>query len=103
MKTQYGLKPEIIKAIHEVFVDFPEVTKVILYGSRAMGNFRKGSDIDLTLIEEGMSFERFLALENKLDDLLLPWKIDISRMQKITNRGLIDHIDRVGKVFFVKQ
>lgn len=98
----FGLKQEHIKAIGQIFAQYPSVEQVVIYGSRAKGNYRNGSDIDLTLIERNLSFSELMEIENKLDDLLLPYKIDLSKKKKITDIDLINHIDRVGKVFYEK-
>jgi predicted nucleotidyltransferase len=76
--------------------DHPEVEAAILYGSRALGRHRPGSDIDLTL--EGPALEgRVLALiDTELDDLLLPWRFDLSIRHQLRSAPLIDHIARVG-------
>ncbi len=79
-----------------VFSRYPEIETVIIYGSRAKGNFRPGSDIDLTLEEAGMSLSRRLQLETDLDDLLLPYKIDLSLRREIEDPALLDHIRRFG-------
>jgi predicted nucleotidyltransferase len=71
----YGLKTETIHAIQEVLLTYPEVEKAILYGSRAKGNYRPGSDIDLTLTGETLNLTILQKIENELDDLLLPYKI----------------------------
>lgn len=78
---------------------YPEILSVKVFGSRAKGNFRSGSDLDLCIDAPGLHFARRLALENQLDDLLLPWKIDIVLLDKIDNPALRDHIDRVGIPF----
>lgn len=96
----YGLKPQTIQAIQNVFAKHPAVKKAILYGSRAKGNYRNGSDVDLTLVGEDLSLTELLAIENELDDLLLPYKIDLSIYHKIENYDLRDHIDRVGLTFY---
>ena len=70
--------------------------RVILYGSRAKGCARNNSDIDLTLDAPEMPFRELLAIEGRLDDLLLPWKIDLSLLHQIDNPALRDHIERVG-------
>ncbi|MFV8333137.1 nucleotidyltransferase domain-containing protein [Flavobacterium sp.] len=97
---QFGLKKEDIDKINSVFATYNDIDSVIIYGSRAKGNFKVGSDIDLTIIENSISFPKFLEIENALDDLLLPYKIDLSLKRKITNIDLISHIDRVGKLFY---
>jgi predicted nucleotidyltransferase len=96
----FGLKKETIEAIREVLAKYPEVEKAILYGSRAKGNYRPGSDIDLTLIGEKLNLTILQKIENELDDLLLPYKIDLSLHKQIQNKELLEHIERVGKVLF---
>jgi predicted nucleotidyltransferase len=99
----FGLKKEDIDRINNVFAMYEGIESVFIYGSRAKGNFKVGSDIDLTIIENLLTFPMFLEIENKLDDLLLPYKIDISQKRKITNIDLLSHIDRVGKLFYERE
>jgi predicted nucleotidyltransferase len=99
---EIGLKQEHISAIHECFALYPAILKVILYGSRAKGNYRVGSDIDLTIIDDHLSPSDLLQLENKLDDLYLPYKIDLSLKRQINNSELLQHIERVGQIFYDK-
>ena len=99
---QFGLKQEQIDAICECFAQYPAIEQVILYGSRAKGNFKDGSDIDLTIIDADAAFSELSQLENKLDDLLLPYKIDLSLKRQINNPDLLNHIERVGKIFYNK-
>ncbi|MEQ1662198.1 MAG: nucleotidyltransferase domain-containing protein [Thiobacillus sp.] len=96
----YGLTDETLARIHGVLAAHPEVEKAMLYGSRAKGNFRAGSDIDLCLIGATLSLTQQLQIESELDDLLLPYKIDLSRFHALDNPALIDHIERVGVTFF---
>lgn len=95
-----GLKQEHITAINHCFALYPAILGVILYGSRAKGNFRVGSDIDLTVIDDNLSHSELLQLENTLDDLHLPYKIDLSLKRQINNPELLQHIDRVGIEFY---
>jgi predicted nucleotidyltransferase len=97
---QFGLKQEDIDKINQVFASYEGIDSVVVYGSRAKGNFKLGSDIDLTIIENSLTFAEFLEIENTLDDLLLPYKIDLSLKRKISNMDLLSHIDRVGKLFY---
>jgi len=100
-QASYGLGNEAVRKISERFAAYPDIESVILYGSRAKGAHRPGSDIDLT-IKGPLDFSHFLQLENELDDLLLPWMIDLSLYRQIENPDLLDHIKRVGKVFYQK-
>lgn len=101
MTARFGLSGQDIQQYQSIFADFQEVEQVIIYGSRAKGNFRAASDIDLTLIGN-ISWERFTALETCLDDLMLPYQIDLSIYNQIDNPDLLDHIERVGQVFYHK-
>jgi uncharacterized protein len=97
---KYGLKESTINGINEIFAQHTAVEQAILYGSRAKGNFRNGSDIDLTLIGHQVSLTELMKIENEIDDLLLPYSIDLSQFHKINNPDLIAHIERVVKTFF---
>lgn len=96
---KFGLNQETLKVIQEVLADHPKVEQAVLYGSRAIGNFRYNSDLDLTLKGEKLSLTEQLAIENELDDLLFPDQIDLSIFEHIDHQDLRDHINSVGKVF----
>ncbi len=99
----YGLRDIHISKIRSIFKKFSNIDKAIIYGSRAKGNFLNGSDIDLTLIGESIDLTELQKIENELDDLLLPYKIDLSLFHKINNLELLDHIERVGIEFYKKK
>jgi predicted nucleotidyltransferase len=99
-ETQYGLKISTIVKINGVFSAHASIEQAILYGSRAKGNYRNGSDIDLTLKGDALSHRELLRIEIELDDLLLPYKIDLSLFRQIDNLNLIKHIEQVGVVFY---
>ena len=96
----FGLKRETIKAIQSVFSKYSQIQSVLVYGSRAKGNFKPGSDIDLTIIGQNIDLSLKLQIENEIDDLMLPYKVDLSILSEIENPDLVDHIQRVGKVFY---
>ena len=96
----YGLKKQTIDAIQQVLARYAEVESAILYGSRARGTYRNGSDIDLTLTGEKLTLTRLQKIEWELDELLLPYKIDLSIYHEIGNPDLLEHINRIGKVFW---
>ena len=98
----YGLKDKHIKTINSVFSKYPQIEKAILYGSRAKGNYRNGSDIDLTLVGNDLDLTTLLKIETELDDLLLPYKMDVSILHQIENPDLVEHIERVGIDFYSK-
>jgi predicted nucleotidyltransferase len=95
-----GLRDEEIDRLMTLFAAEPLIAEVVLYGSRAKGSHRDGSDIDLTLKGGEMTTKWLLGLSSKIDDLLLPYEMDLSIFDYIENPDLIDHIHRVGKVVF---
>ena len=99
---RFGLKESTIEKIISVFVKYAKIKKVLLYGSRAKGNYRNGSDIDLTLIGDELSYSQLGNLESDIDDLFLPYSFDISIFKDIDNPDLVDHINRVGIIFYEK-
>ena len=99
----YGLKSKVIDRINSIFTKYPQIEKVILYGSRAKGNYENGSDIDLSMIGIEIDLNVLNKIENELDDLLLPYSIDLSNYSHISNTDLLDHINRVGKGFFIRE
>lgn len=101
--TTTGLNHSDVKKIQSVFYLHPEIEKAILFGSRAKGNYKPASDIDLTLVGNDLTLTIQQTIENELDDLLLPYKFDISIYHTITSNELVDHIKRVGQLFFQKE
>ncbi len=98
-----GLPENAIKKIQHIFSLYPEIERAYLYGSRAKGNFQSGSDIDLTIVGEELSTSRMLSIETELDNLLLPWEIDLCRYHTIENPELIEHVKRVGIEFYARK
>ncbi len=91
-----GLPEAAIMAIRQVLASHPEVEAAILYGSRALGRHRPASDIDLTLIGSAISTAALAGIDADLDDLLLPWMIDLSWLASIHHPALLAHIERAG-------
>jgi len=93
---RYGLTQHTLEQIINIFTQIPQVEEVILYGSRAMGNYREGSDIDLALKGKDLDMAELLKISAELDELDLPYHFDLLIFEKIENKDLIDHICRVG-------
>lgn len=101
-KQLFGLPEEAIEKIRAIFGKYPEINSVILYGSRAKGNERPASDIDLCIDGDMLTLSQLLKIENELDDLLLPWKIDLSLKHQIDNQLLLKHINNDGILFYTQ-
>lgn len=98
----YGLTENTIQKILSIFSNFPEIKEVIIYGSRAKGNFKTGSDIDLVFKGPDLNSSVIGRIDQELDDLLLPYLFDLSVYEHISNSELLEHINRVGKIFYNK-
>ena len=99
---KYGLSDTVIERMNGVFSRWPGVERVMLYGSRAKGTYRDGSDIDLTIAGDTITQSHLLKIANELDDLGLPYKIDLSLLRQIEDKALLEHIKLVGVVFYEK-
>lgn len=87
----YGLSKDELNTIKKVLKTL-DIEKVILFGSRAKGNYKKGSDVDLAIIGDEKQVSYWLNEETNL-----PYFFDIINLHKITNKNLIDHIQKIGK------
>ena len=95
----WGLRAEEIDGIRSVLAAHPKVIKALVYGSRALGTHRSGSDIDLTLIGE-MDWSELQLIETELDNLDLPYTIDLSLESQIENKALREHIKNHGQPLY---
>ena len=96
----FGLTDNQLSGILKILQENNKLQKVILYGSRAKGNFSPGSDIDLALIGNSLDLNDIVNYKVKLDNLPLLNKIDLVIYDKITEPDLTEHIERVGVVIY---
>jgi predicted nucleotidyltransferase len=93
---KYGLLKNDINNIVSVLISNPKIEEIVLFGSRAKGSNRAGSDIDLAIKGENLNLDDLLIAKIQIDKLSLPYKFDIVIYHKITEEELINHINRVG-------
>jgi len=93
---KYGLSESLLANLNSIFSRYPEIETVILYGSRAKGNFQTGSDINLTMLGKKLNQDIRSGVWLAIDDLNTPYGIDLSILKEIDSEGLRDHISRVG-------
>lgn len=96
----FGIETGALEGIYSVFKRHPEVEKVIIYGSRAKGNCRRGSDIDLTLIGSDLTEQQLSIILLELDELNTPYQMDVSIFEHLQSPDLEAHIARVGRLFY---
>ncbi len=94
--SKFGLSDRDLTKITDLLRSVSDIQLAKIFGSRAKGNYREGSDIDIAIEAPTMDHTQYLRLRTKLDDLMLPYKIDLVVMHQIDNEALIEHITRVG-------
>lgn len=99
---QFGLPETTLKKLRSVFAQHESISSVLIYGSRAKGNYRPGSDIDITIKGSEIPFNELMLIQNQIDDLMLPYTVDLSLYNQLGNADLIDHIDRIGVEIYTK-
>jgi len=97
----YGLSSKTLNTLNSILLKYQGIKQAIIYGSRAKGNYRRGSDIDLVLKTGGdFSFTDLLRIGNDFDDSDMPYFVDVLIYDNIANPELKAHIDRAGKVLY---
>jgi predicted nucleotidyltransferase len=103
MNSKYGLSEKMIETIRSVFLQHSEIDRALLFGSRAKGTFKPGSDIDLALLGRNLTQKTVNHLYEELDDLPIPYGFSLVLSDKITDPDVAAHIKRVGVVFYEKE
>jgi len=99
-KYNFGLRPEYLKLIIDVLSKNKKIKKAIIYGSRAKGNYKEGSDIDIAIIAPELEFSEYLKIIDEMEQLDIPNKIDITNYD-LLDQDVIGHIKRWGKEIYV--
>src|SRR5438045_2373043 len=100
MKRTHGLTDRTVSQVAGVLERFAGVEKAVLFGSRAKGLHKDGSDIDLALVGTGLTWRVLGKIEDALDDLLLPYRFSLILYDEKTDPAIASHIQRVGCTFY---
>lgn len=104
MRTDFGLKPGDLEMICRILEKEPQIEQALLFGSRAKGNYKPGSDVDIALKGKNLSAQTITRVSYCLnEETPLPYHFDVLNYHTITERSLVDHIDRVGIEFYKKE
>ena len=100
----FGITPKSYQLILDTFPNYPEIDEVIIFGSRAKGTYRNGSDIDLAIKGALCNERTAMNLSGILNEALpIPYHIDVICYNNLTNEALIEHINRIGVLFYEKK
>ena len=98
-----AVPPSVSEEIRAVFRRHPEVERATLFGSRAKGSFREGSDIDLALEGDALEGRHLATMLGELEETPIPQKVDLLLKKTLRHQELMDHIERVGVVFYERE
>ena len=100
----FGLTEKDIELICSAIEDHSEIEAVVVFGSRAMGTHKNGSDVDLAVKGDGVSLRIISRLGAQLnEELPLPYQFDVIDYAILDTPALKEHIDSVGKVLFQRK
>ena len=100
---KFGLKDEILDQINKEIHKIENIDRALIFGSRATGNFKEGSDIDIAILGDNLNIDHILKLQDLIDDLDIPYFTDVVIQNRINNQKLLEHIDKFGIVFFERK
>lgn len=96
----YGLTDKEFTTLQALFAANSRIEQVVLYGSRAKGNYKPFSDVDIVLVGDALSRTDINRLYASIDESSLPYKFDVSLLASLKSEELISHIERVGITIF---
>jgi predicted nucleotidyltransferase len=102
-RNRFGLTERDIQTFQKIFNKYSDVKEVHIFGSRAKGNFKNGSDIDLAIVNQDFNSGTLAKLSGEFEESSLPYKVDLVVLNDLKLAELIDHINRVGVIFFKKE
>jgi len=96
----YGLNNRDIHTLFDVFNKHKDIKTVYIYGSRAKGTHKYGSDIDLAIMNDDVSEKTIRNIKTEIEESSLPYFVDITYFKTILHKELSEHIKRVGLPFY---
>ena len=97
--NNYGLDQRDMQTISGILSKYNEVKNVLIFGSRAIGRYHSGSDIDIAIIDKNICYQTLREIKSDFSDCSLPYNVDLINFATLTNEELKNHILRVGKPF----
>ena len=96
----FGLLESDVKFIRLVLSKYREIEYAKIFGSRAKGTYKLGSDVDLAIYGEKVDFDTISNLKFELENGPMPYFVDIVDYSHLDHKNLKEHIDRVGKIIY---
>jgi len=89
---KFGLPDEFLSVVRTFGNSNPRIEQIILYGSRATCRYRKGSDVDLALVDNQLTIDDIIQFEKQLEPLDVLNKFDVLIFDKISSPELKEQI-----------
>ncbi|GMV00202.1 MAG: hypothetical protein AMXMBFR51_29340 [Ignavibacteriota bacterium] len=100
-QNRFGLQDSDMDVINKILMNYDEIEEAYIFGSRAKGNYRQGSDVDIALKGEDIKRSQVLEISDLLnEETNMPYRFDIVHFDSIDRRELSEHILRVKKVIY---
>jgi predicted nucleotidyltransferase len=96
MSQDFGIPTSSFEIIKDLLRANKKITEAFVFGSRAKGTYRNGSDIDIVIKGEGLSRDDLLNIQLEYDKRMFPWKLDLISFSQISDKAVLEHIERVG-------
>lgn len=104
MNNQFGIYDKSFNLIIDAIKDYSQIQRAVIFGSRAMGNYKKGSDIDIAILGDKVDFGVISSLHTKLNETLpIPYEVDIIDFNVLNTQELKDNILQFGKEIYSKK
>jgi len=98
---KFGLDDKIVNSIIDIIKKY-KVDKAVIFGSRARGDYKKTSDIDIAIFSKDMTYLELNLLRDQLDQLYIIYKIDLVQIERLTNKKMLENIEKNGKIVYIK-
>lgn len=100
---QFGIDESIIEDIVNVIRKYKEVTKAVIFGSRARGDYKKASDIDIALFGDNLTNTINTKIFFEIDELYMPYKVDLINFNTLGKENKIrENILKEGVEIYAK-
>ena len=103
MTTRFGLSPAVLDMLQAVFQEYDNIDAVWIYGSRARGDFREGSDVDMAVDASDMNDMVFAQLWNAIEELPVVYTFDVVHLQKLANQALLNNIHKNRELLYCRK
>jgi len=101
MDDRFGLRPDDLATMTDILAQYPAVHTALIFGSRAKGNYKPGSDVDIALHGEEVTNRMAAAIAYRLnEETIMPYHFDVLNCHTLASPELVAHIERVGEVFY---